>query len=124
MKRFSNVLLNADEEIAVEAKVAKEENARRLWLEDLVSTYGTKADTDMVNYLEPQPHVIKGDAKNVVPTKARELDVDLVVMGTVARTGIAGFFMGNTAENILTQLDCSVLTIKPPEFVSPITLDS
>ena len=31
---------------------------------------------------------------------ARELSVDLVVMGTVARTGIDGFFMGNTAEGI------------------------
>jgi len=59
-----------------------------------------------------------------VPAIAHELAVDLVVMGTVARTGIAGFFMGNTAESILTQLDCSVLTIKPPGFISPITLEA
>jgi nucleotide-binding universal stress UspA family protein len=68
--------------------------------------------------------VIKGHAQNVVPEIARNLAVDLVVMGTVARTGIAGFFMGNTAESILTQLDCSVLTIKPPEFISPVTLEA
>ena len=103
--------------------VVKEAGARRVWLENLVSTYGTKVDKDVVDYIEPQLHVIKGDAKHVVPTKALELDVDLIVMGTVARTGIAGFFMGNTAENILTQLDCSVLTVKPPGFVSPITLE-
>ena len=78
----------------------------------------------MVDYLKPQLHVINGDAKHVVAKKARELDVDLVVMGTVARSGISGFFMGNTAENILNQLDCSVLTIKPPGFVSPITLEA
>jgi nucleotide-binding universal stress UspA family protein len=47
--------------------------------------------------------------------------VDLVVMGTVARTGLAGFVMGNTAERILRQLRGSVLAIKPAGFVSPIT---
>ena len=104
----------------VDAMVAAEADARNRWLENLVNTYGAKVDKAMVDYLEPQLHVVKGDAKHVVPAKARELDVDLIVMGTVARTGIAGFFMGNTAENILTQIDCSVLTVKPPGFVSPI----
>jgi nucleotide-binding universal stress UspA family protein len=32
--------------------------------------------------------------------------------------------MGNTAEMILTQIDCSVLAIKPEGFVSPVTLES
>ncbi|MCH8059546.1 MAG: hypothetical protein IIA11_03710 [Proteobacteria bacterium] len=31
----------------------------------------------------------------------QELDVDLIVMGTIARTGIPGLFMDNTAESIL-----------------------
>ena len=35
------------------------------------------------------------------------------MMGTVARTGLAGFFMVNTAENIFTQIGCSVLTFTP-----------
>jgi len=107
-----------------DAMVAAEASARNRWLENLVNTYGAKVGADMVDYLKPQLHVIKGDAKYVVPMKARELDVDLMIMGTVGRTGIAGFFMGNTAENILNQIDCSVLTVKPPGFVSPITLDA
>jgi len=65
--------------------------------------------------------VITGDAKYIVPAAARDLDVDLIVMGTVARVGIPGFFMGNTAESILNQIDCSVLTIKPSGFVSPVS---
>ena len=32
----------------------------------------------------------------------------------VARTGVSGFIIGNTAEAILDQLACSVLAIKPP----------
>lgn len=105
----------------VDAMLAAEASKRKRWLENLVNTYGAKADKDAVDYLSPQLHVIKGIAHDVVPSKARELNVDLIVMGTVARSGISGFFMGNTAECILNQIDCSVLTIKPPGFVSPVS---
>ena len=52
----------------------------------------------------------------------KKLQADLVVMGTVARTGIAGLLIGNTAEAILEQVQCSVLAVKPPGFVSPVKL--
>jgi len=48
--------------------------------------------------------------------------VDLVVMGTVGRTGISGFITGNTAERLLPQIPCSLLAVKPPGFVSPVRL--
>jgi len=108
----------------VDTMVEEEAGVRRRWLEVLVKTYGSRVDKNAVDVLAPQLHVIKGHAKYVVPAMAHELAVDLVIMGTVARTGIAGFFIGNTAESILTQLDCSVLTIKPPGFISPITLEA
>ena len=108
----------------VDAMVAEEGSKRTRWLESLVSTYGARADKDAVDYIDPQLHLIEGDARQIVPTIARDLDVDLTVMGTVARTGIAGFFMGNTAESILTRLDCSVLTVKPPGFICPVTLEA
>ena len=47
----------------------------------------------------------------------------LLVMGTVCRTGLSGFLIGNTAEEVLGAVDCSVLTVKPEGFVSPVTLD-
>ena len=64
---------------------------------------------------------IKGGARKEVPTLAKRLQVDCIVMGTVARTGVRGFIMGNTAETILEQIDCSVLAIKPQGFVTPVT---
>jgi nucleotide-binding universal stress UspA family protein len=105
-----------------EAMLEEESTRRRLWLENLVMNYGTSADTNNAEVLDVHLHVVRGPAQYVVSELARELAVDLVVMGTVARTGIDGFFMGNTAESILGQLDCSVLTIKPPGFISPVTL--
>jgi nucleotide-binding universal stress UspA family protein len=104
----------------VDANVREEEDSRQRWLEKLVSTFSGPKGSHAVDYLEPHLHLVKGDPQHEVPRIARELDVELVVMGTVARTGTAGLFMGNTAESILNQLDCSVLTMKPTGFVSPI----
>lgn len=49
-----------------------------------------------------------------------EKKIDVLVMGTVARTGIPGFIIGNTAEIILQKIDCSLLALKPLGFVSPV----
>lgn len=65
-------------------------------------------------------HMIEGDADTVIPPFAKSENVDLLVMGTVCRTGIPGFFIGNTAEKILDEVDCSLLTVKPEGFVSPV----
>lgn len=51
---------------------------------------------------------------------AQDKDPDLVVMGTLSRAGIAGMLVGNTAEKLLYKLDCSLLTIKPEDFVCPL----
>lgn len=48
------------------------------------------------------------------------LHPDLLVMGTVSRGGIAGFLVGNTAERLLDRVDCSLLTVKPEDFVCPL----
>jgi nucleotide-binding universal stress UspA family protein len=106
-----------------EAMLEEEAAGRRRCLEDLVTSYGKLPDMDDAGAPYPRLHVVKGPAQYVVPELARELAVDLVVMGTVVRTGIDGFFMGNTAESILGELDCSVLTMKPPGFTSPVTLE-
>ena len=65
-------------------------------------------------------HMLQGHPGTVIPATVSELKGDLLVMGTVCRTGIPGFFIGNTAETILNQVDCSVLTVKPRGFVSPV----
>lgn len=75
-------------------------------------------------YLAPRFHLREGMARDVVPAVAQELEADLVVMGTVSRTGIPGLLIGNTAEVILNNLECSVLAVKPSGFVTPVTLDA
>jgi nucleotide-binding universal stress UspA family protein len=73
--------------------------------------------------LSPGVHLLEGPGKKVIAPFAAKLRADLVVMGTVARTGISGVIIGNTAEAILDQLTCSVLAIKPPGFKTPVKID-
>ena len=66
---------------------------------------------------------MKGDAGKVLPALAQKKQIGLVVMGTVSRTGVAGFFIGNTAERVLYQIDCAVLAVKPDGFVTPVKIE-
>ncbi len=85
------------------------------WLDDFLESYD-------LQHLQHQEHVLEGWADKVIPEFAEQQQVDLIVMGTVSRTGIPGFFIGNTAEKILLKINCSVLAVKPGDFVSPIQL--
>lgn len=63
-------------------------------------------------------HLRSGTPANVLTEVVDQLSIDLLVLGTVARTGLAGLVMGNTAERVLDKVDCSVLALKPPGFAA------
>lgn len=85
-------------------------------LADLLQPYGLKD-------LNSRVFMLKGEPARVIPELAAALGVRLIVMSTVCRTGVAGLFMGSTAERILRQVDCAVLAVKPDGFVTPVRLD-
>ncbi|MBT5020575.1 universal stress protein [bacterium] len=64
-----------------------------------------------------------GPADSVVEEAVNEHQAGLLVMGTIARGGIPGYLIGNTAERLLPALNCSLLTLKPDDFVPPIKID-
>jgi universal stress protein E len=51
-----------------------------------------------------------------------EHSIDLLIMGTIGRSGIPGVVTGNTAERMLPLVQCSLLAIKPDDFVCPVSL--
>ena len=65
-------------------------------------------------------YLIKGEAGRVIPEVAAKNEADLIIMRTLSRSGVAGFLIGNTAEKILHRVDCSVLAVKPDDFVTPV----
>ncbi|WP_422367129.1 universal stress protein [Pelagibius sp.] len=112
----------ADEE-TVERYVTDVRQQHRHWLSRLLEKARSWLGSEVYDAVEPKTHLPKGRAGEIISRLAQELGVDVIVMGTVARTGIPGFVIGNTAENVLYQIDCSVLAIKPPGFLTPVTLD-
>ena len=70
----------------------------------------------------PKVHLLKGNPRKVIPKLAQDLNAGCVIMGTVSRTGIPGFVIGNTAESVMHSVDCSILAIKPHRFVSSVTM--
>lgn len=98
-------------------------------VDGLVSTVGVAHRERLAELLQRKQvdpgsttaHLVGGDPGRVLPALAEQLDAGLIVMGTVARTGIAGVIIGNTAETILGSVRCSVLAVKPAGFVSPIS---
>jgi nucleotide-binding universal stress UspA family protein len=101
--------------------IEQERRQHQQWLDTFLRNSGNKATRDALGYLKPQTHLMKGGARKEIPMLAKRLQIDCIVMGTVARTGVRGFIMGNTAETVLEQIDCSVLAIKPQGFVTPVT---
>lgn len=92
--------------------LTKEEHANLQKQKDFVARY---AESNIIG------HVIKGDPTVVIPEFVNGNEGDILVMGTVARTGIPGLLIGNTSETILNKVNTSVLTLKPHDFKSIVT---
>ncbi|MCG8100044.1 MAG: universal stress protein [Candidatus Thiodiazotropha taylori] len=82
-------------------------------LQALLENYGMSTDDSAVK-------LVHGDASKVIHQLSDSLNADLIVMGTVGRTGVPGLFIGNTAEDVLQTTKASILAVKPPNFVSPV----
>lgn len=65
-------------------------------------------------------HHKRGAPENIVPLVVDRNEINTLVVGSLSRTGFLGLLIGNTAENLLQKLSCSVLTFKPDEFKSPL----
>lgn len=53
--------------------------------------------------------VVMGFPSEQITTQARELDVDLIVMGTVGASGLRRLLLGSTTERVLRDAPCAVL---------------
>lgn len=71
---------------------------------------------------ESETHLIQGLPEDVISRIAKEIDAELVILGTVGRSGLTATLLGQTAEQVIDQLDCDLLALKPTGYKSPITL--
>ncbi|MEM7706779.1 MAG: universal stress protein [Pseudomonadota bacterium] len=75
-------------------------------------------------YPNIKTHLVRGLAEQVIPGVAMQINAGTLVMATLARSGIPGLLIGNTAEVVLNDINRSVLVAKPDGFVSPLTLEA
>jgi len=68
-------------------------------------------------------HVKEGLPEDVIDNVSHDLDAELVVLGTIGRTGLSAAFIGNTAEHVIDRLNCDVLALKPEGYRSPLDIN-
>ena len=90
------------------------ESRHRERLQGLLKDYDFEVDDEGV-------FLVKGEASVAIHQVSVDQNADLIVMGTLGRSGIPGLFIGNTAEDVLQNTTASILAVKPPSFVSPVT---
>ncbi len=71
---------------------------------------------------EPVLHIGNDKPSTAILALVEKYAVDMLVLGSVGRSGLSGALVGNTAERLLHEVDCSLLTVKPDGFKSPIAL--
>jgi universal stress protein E len=98
----------------LELLLRETERRHRQAMDALLTPYGLDSDTEHV-------HLVKGRPAKIISAYARQQHTDLILMGTLGRTGIPGLIIGNTAEDVLRQSQTAVLAVKPGAFVSPVT---
>lgn len=89
------------------------ETRHRERLTTLLTTYG-------IDVRDERVRLVKGAAAPVIRGVAEQVSADLIVLGTLGRTGVPGFFIGNTAEEVIQTSNASVLAVKPTGFISPV----
>lgn len=62
-----------------------------------------------------------GEPAHEILRYANDRDVDVIVMGTHGRQGMAHMFVGSVAERVVRAADCPVVTIRPSSRLSSAT---
>ncbi len=66
-------------------------------------------------------HLIKEspNIREAIQEQVSQSQADLVVLGTRGKSGLRELLIGTTAEKILQHAPCSILAVKPDDFVTP-----
>ena len=76
--------------------------------EGLLDTYFSQKD------IEHHFHSLRGKPATAIIEFAKQRHVDVIVMGTHGRTGLARVVSGSVAQSVMSNAHCPVVTIKLP----------
>src|SRR5215472_1573246 len=85
------------------------------WLRQLRSDLKVLLADPLLNRLEVDPVIVSGEPATEIARAVHDYDIDLVTVVTHGRKGLSRALWGSTAEEIIAEAPCPVLTIRPPQ---------
>jgi nucleotide-binding universal stress UspA family protein len=90
----------------------QEENA---WLLQLRAEIRLLLADPLLAGMDVEPVIAAGEPAPEIARAVQQYDIDLVTVVTHSRKGISRALWGSTAEEIIAEVPCPVLTIRPPQ---------
>jgi nucleotide-binding universal stress UspA family protein len=91
------------------------EEQENRWLLQLRSEVRELLADPLFEGLEVEPVIVEGEPAAAIARAVRAYDIDLVTVVTHGRKGLSRALWGSTAEEIIAEAPCPVLTIRPPQ---------
>ena len=85
------------------------------WLAQLQSEVKELITDPLFEGIEVEPVIVDGEPAPEIAKAVRNYDIDLVTVVTHGRRGLARALWGSTAEEIIAEAPCPVLTVRPPQ---------
>jgi nucleotide-binding universal stress UspA family protein len=85
------------------------------WLLQLRTEVGNLLADPLFDGLEVEPVIVEGEPAPEIAKAVRDYGIDLVTVVTHGRKGLSRALWGSTAEEIIAEAVCPVLTIRPPQ---------
>ena len=87
----------------------------KVWLQTLRAEVKDILADHLLDGLEVDPVIIEGEPATEIARAVRDFQIDLVTIVTHGRKGLSRALWGSTAEEIIAEAPCPVLTIRPPQ---------
>jgi nucleotide-binding universal stress UspA family protein len=91
------------------------EETENNWLQQLRAGVKELLADQLLDGLEVDPVIIEGEPAPEIARAIRDFNIDLVTIVTHGRKGLSRALWGSTAEEIIAEAPCPVLTIRPPQ---------
>jgi nucleotide-binding universal stress UspA family protein len=111
--------LQSDADDYVESELQRNKQALDTCLTELRESIAI----ELLPAFNPVCHLVRGSHRDEIVRLAVNMEADLVVVGDLVHSGLTGLIVDSTAEAITRHLNCSILVVKPPEFVTPVVVE-
>ena len=91
------------------------EDEQNRWLLQVRSEVRSLLADPLFDGIEVEPVIVEGEPAPEIAKAVRHYNIDLVTVVTHGRKGLSRALWGSTAEEIIAEAPCPVLTIRPPQ---------